>query len=60
LVYLFVHLFSLIGFKNKAEFFLNWLYNYSRFDSEGRLIVRPHKKKSFTEFISDEVDCFRI
>ncbi|MEN0080862.1 NAD(P)/FAD-dependent oxidoreductase, partial [Flavobacterium lindanitolerans] len=31
-VWMFVHLFSLIGFKNKAVVFLNWLYNYIRFD----------------------------
>lgn len=54
-VWMFVHLFSLIGFKNKAVVFLNWVYNYVRFDREGRLIVRPFKKKSFTTFTSDEV-----
>lgn len=54
-VWMFVHLFSLIGFKNKAVVFLNWLYNYIRFDREGRLIVRPYKKKSFTSFTFDEI-----
>ncbi|MEO0046262.1 MAG: hypothetical protein RL705_1453 [Bacteroidota bacterium] len=54
-VWMFVHLFSLIGFKNKAVVFTNWVYNYIRFDSEGRLIVRPYKKRSFTTFTSDEI-----
>lgn len=54
-VWMFVHLFSLIGFKNKSVVFLNWVYNYIRFDREGRLIIRPYKKKSFTTFTSDEV-----
>jgi NADH dehydrogenase len=54
-VWMLVHLFSLIGFKNKAVVFLNWVYNYIRFDREGRLIVRPFKKRSFTTFTSDEV-----
>jgi NADH:ubiquinone reductase (H+-translocating) len=54
-VWMFVHLFSLIGFKNKAVVFLNWVYNYIRFDREGRLIIRPFKKKSFVSFTSDEV-----
>ncbi len=54
-VWMFVHLFSLIGFKNKAVVFLNWVYNYIRFDREGRLIIRPYKKKSFTTFTSDEL-----
>lgn len=54
-VWMFVHLFSLIGFKNRAVVFLNWVYNYIRFDREGRLIVRPYKKKSFVTFTSDEL-----
>ncbi len=53
-VWMFVHLFSLIGFKNKAVVFLNWVYNYIRFDREGRLIIRPYRKKSFTTFTTDE------
>ena len=54
-VWMFVHLFSLIGFKNKAVVFLNWVYNYIWFDREGRLIIRPYKKKIFTTFTSDEI-----
>lgn len=54
-VWMIVHLFSLIGFRNKAVVFLNWLYNYIRFDREGRLIIRPFKKRSFVTFTSDEV-----
>ena len=54
-VWMFVHLFSLIGFKNKAVVFFNWVYNYIRFDREGRLIIRPYKKKSFVTFTSDEI-----
>lgn len=54
-VWMIVHLFSLIGFKNKAVVFLNWAYNYIRFDREGRLIIRPYKKRSFVTFTSDEV-----
>ena len=54
-VWMIVHLYSLIGFKNKAVVFLNWVYNYIKFDREGRLIIRPFKKRSFTTFTSDEV-----
>jgi NADH dehydrogenase len=54
-VWMFVHLFSLIGFKNRAVVFLNWVYNYIRFDREGRLIIRPYKRKSFYTFTTDEV-----
>ncbi|HEX9981215.1 MAG TPA: NAD(P)/FAD-dependent oxidoreductase [Flavobacterium sp.] len=54
-VWMFVHLISLIGFKNKAVVLMNWVYNYIRLDREGRLIIRPYKRKSFTAFTSDEV-----
>ncbi len=54
-VWMFVHLFSLIGFKNKAVVFLNWVYNYIRFDREARLIIRPYKKKQMITFTSDEI-----
>ncbi|MCO6173879.1 NAD(P)/FAD-dependent oxidoreductase [Flavobacterium sp. NRK F10] len=54
-VWMFVHLFSLIGFKNKAVVFLNWVYNYIRFDREARLIIRPYKEKEPISFVSDEI-----
>lgn len=55
-VWMFVHLVSLIGFKNKAVVFLNWVYNYIRFDREARLIIRPYKKKMMQQsFTTDEV-----
>jgi NADH dehydrogenase len=54
-VWMFVHLFSLIGFKNKAVVFLNWVYNYIRFDREARLIMRPYKKRKLVSFTSDEL-----
>ena len=49
-VWMFVHLFSLIGFRNRAIVFLNWVYNYIRFDRETRLIIRPFKKKNKESF----------
>ena len=49
-VWMFVHLFSLIGFRNKAIVFLNWVYNYIRFDRETRLIIRPYKNKNSFSF----------
>ncbi len=49
-VWMFVHLFSLIGFRNKAVVFLNWVYNYIRFDRETRLIIRPFKNKNEYSF----------
>lgn len=44
-VWMFVHLMSLIGFRNKLVVFWNWLYNYMMFDRQARLIIRPFKNK---------------
>jgi NADH dehydrogenase len=44
-VWMFVHLFFLIGFRNRIVVFINWVYNYIRFDREARLIIRPFKRK---------------
>ena len=44
-VWMFVHLFFLIGFRNRLVVFINWVYNYVRFDREARLIIRPYKNK---------------
>lgn len=45
-VWMFVHLFFLIGFRNRMVVFINWVYNYVRFDREARLIIRPFKNKN--------------
>lgn len=44
-VWMFVHLFFLIGFRNRMIVFINWVYNYIRFDREARLIIRPFKRR---------------
>jgi NADH dehydrogenase len=43
-VWMFIHLFFLIGFRNRMVVFVNWVYNYIRFDREARLIIRPFKQ----------------
>ncbi len=48
-VWMFVHLFFLIGFRNRMVVFVNWVYNYIRFDREARLIIRPFKRKTSQE-----------
>ncbi len=54
-VWMFVHLFSLIGFRNKAVVFMNWVYNYIFFDRETRLIIRPYKNKNKYSFEEEHV-----
>lgn len=48
-VWMFVHLFFLIGFRNRVVVFVNWVYNYIRFDREARLIIRPYKR-NYSQF----------
>ncbi len=43
LIWMFIHLISLIGFKNKAIVFWSWVYNYFVFDRESRVIFRSHR-----------------
>jgi NADH:ubiquinone reductase (H+-translocating) len=40
-VWLFVHLFQILGVKNKVFVFLNWVWNYFTYDQSLRLIIRP-------------------
>lgn len=44
-VWLFVHLFAIIGVKNKVFIFLNWVWNYFTYDQSLRLIIKPRQKK---------------
>ncbi|MGZ5243268.1 MAG: NAD(P)/FAD-dependent oxidoreductase [Bacteroidia bacterium] len=46
--WLFVHLFYLIGFRNKLMVFTDWVWNYFTFDRRVRLIIRPVVKKQRT------------
>lgn len=43
-VWMFIHLFYLIGARNRVVVFVNWVYNYVKFDREARLIIRPYKR----------------
>lgn len=41
LVWLLVHLFQILGVKNKVFVFFNWVWNYLTYDQSLRLIIRP-------------------
>ncbi len=43
LAWLFVHVTTLIGFRNKLTVTIGWLYNYITYDRTLRLIIRPFK-----------------
>lgn len=42
-IWMFVHLWFLIGFRNRIVTFFNWTYSYINFDRAARLIIRPFK-----------------
>lgn len=45
LAWLFVHVMTLVGFRNKLTVTMGWLYNYFTYDRTLRLIIRPSKRK---------------
>ncbi len=44
-IWMFIHLWFLVGFRNRFVTFFNWVYNYINYDKAARLIVRPFKNK---------------
>ena len=42
-IWMFVHLWFLVGFRNRVVTFFNWTYSYINFDRAARLIIRPFK-----------------
>ncbi|NNE15241.1 MAG: NAD(P)/FAD-dependent oxidoreductase [Saprospiraceae bacterium] len=48
LLWLFVHLMSLIGFKNKIFVMLNWMWNYMTYDQSLRVIINTKEKPNST------------
>lgn len=48
--WMFVHLMTLVGFRNKLVVFVNWVWSYFSYDRGTRLIIRPFfKEKSINE-----------
>ncbi|HLT32785.1 MAG TPA: NAD(P)/FAD-dependent oxidoreductase [Aquaticitalea sp.] len=45
LVWMFVHIMSLVGFRNKIGAFLDWMSNYFTYDKPLGLIIRPYKRQ---------------
>jgi NADH:ubiquinone reductase (H+-translocating) len=54
IIWLWVHLISLIGVKNKLLVFFNWIISYFRYDPSLRLIIRPRWHKPAHELIPKE------
>jgi NADH:ubiquinone reductase (H+-translocating) len=43
-VWMFVHLMSILGVKNKILVFINWVWNYVTYDQSLRLLIKPKVK----------------
>ncbi len=50
-VWMFVHLVSLVGFRNRVIVLINWIWNYVNYDRGIRLIIRPFKKKTANDSV---------
>lgn len=44
MIWLWIHLFSLIGVRNKLIVMFNWMWNYVHFDSSLRLIIQQESR----------------
>lgn len=53
--WMFVHLMTLVGFRNKLVVFVNWVWSYFSYDRGTRLIIRPYFKESNDESKLDKV-----
>jgi NADH dehydrogenase len=49
LIWMFVHLISLLGFRNKIIVFINWTGSYLTYNGGARLIIRRFVKRSVTQ-----------
>jgi NADH dehydrogenase len=60
LTWLFVHLMSIVGVKNRLSIFLNWMFNYLTYSNSLRLIIRPKLPKgnmdAMQEKLADQVE----
>ncbi len=52
-VWMFVHLMSLVGFRNRVVTFINWAINYITFNAGIRLIIHKYPRKRPLEELND-------
>ncbi|MND99021.1 NADH dehydrogenase-like protein [compost metagenome] len=45
-VWMFVHLMTLVGFRNRVVVFVNWVWSYFSYDRGTRLIIRRFEKQA--------------
>lgn len=47
-LWMFVHLFLLVGFRNRIVALIDWVWGYFTYDTGIRLIIRPFKRKTLS------------
>jgi NADH dehydrogenase len=51
----FVHLFTIMGVKNRLFIFLNWSWNYFTYDQSLRLLIKPKQRGTPVKSHSSEL-----
>jgi NADH dehydrogenase len=44
-IWMFIHMMSLVGFRNKTAAFFSWAYSYFTYEKALRLIIRPYRRE---------------
>ncbi len=52
---MFIHLFSIIGFRNRLIIFINWVWSYFTYDTGIRLIIGRKKENVPVESVTEKV-----
>jgi NADH dehydrogenase len=51
-LWLWVHILSIVGMKNKVSVFVDWVWSYITYDVSLRLLIRPKMNKIYDEAAS--------
>lgn len=54
LTWMFVHLFSIVGIKNRVMIFINWIWNYITYDQSLRLIMKAKPLPTEIDLIENQ------
>lgn len=49
-LWLFVHIMTIVGIRNRVSIFIDWLWNYINNDVSLRLFIRPNKSRIYDEY----------
>ncbi|MDQ2753257.1 MAG: NAD(P)/FAD-dependent oxidoreductase [Bacteroidota bacterium] len=55
LIWLFIHIMPLVGFRSKVSLAFNWFWSFLSNDPTLRLIIRPEKDEDMKSIVSEEI-----